>query len=72
MQAYLATHPVTSPEMRRKVVSAFLDKFAVPDRINVEVEVPGWTADTIATMTQIYEQDVARIARMPGVRFIAP
>ena len=72
MQAYLATHPVTSPEMRRKVVSAFLDKFAVPDRINIEVEVPGWTADTIATMTQIYEQDVARIARMPGVRFIAP
>ena len=72
MQAYLAAHPVTSPEMRRKVVSAFLDKFAVPDRINVEVEVPGWTADTIATMTQIYEQDVARIARMPGVRFIAP
>ena len=72
MQAYLATHPVTSPEMRRKVVSAFLDKFAVPDRINVEIEVPGWTTDTIATMTQIYEQDVARIARMPGVRFIAP
>ena len=72
MQAYLATHPVTSPEMRRKVVSAFLDKFAVPDRINIEIEVPGWTADTIATMTQIYEQDVARIARMPGVRFIAP
>ncbi len=72
MQAYLASHPVTSPEMRRKVVSAFLDKFAVPDRINVEVEVPGWTADTIATMSQIYEQDVARIARMPGVRLIAP
>ena len=72
MQAYLASHPVTSPEMRRKVVSAFLDKFAVPDRINVEIEVPGWTTDTIATMTQIYEQDVARIARMPGVRFIAP
>ena len=72
MQAYLATHPVTSPEMRRKVVSAFLDKFALSERINVEVEVPNWTADTIATLTQIYEQDVARIARMPGVRLIAP
>ena len=72
MQAYIDSHPVTSPEMRRKIVSAFLDKFAVPDRINVEVEVPGWTTDTIAKMTQIYEQDVARIAAMPGVRFIAP
>jgi hypothetical protein len=72
MQAYLASHTVTTPETRRKVVSAFLDKFALPDRINVDVEVPGWTADTIGTLTQIYEQDVARIARFPGVRFIAP
>jgi hypothetical protein len=72
MQAYFATHPVTSPEMRRKVVSAFLDKFAMPDRIDVEVEVPGWTADTISALTQIYEQDVARVATLPGVRFIAP
>ncbi|MEO6298708.1 MAG: hypothetical protein ABIV25_13485 [Paracoccaceae bacterium] len=72
MQAYIATHPITTPDMRRKVVSAFLDKFAVEDRINIEVEVPGWTGDTIATLTQIYEQDVARIAQMPGVRFIAP
>jgi hypothetical protein len=72
MHAYIDSHPVTSLEMRRKIVSAFLDKFAVPDRINVEIEVPGWTADTISTLTQLYEQDVARIARMPGVRFIAP
>ena len=72
MQAYLASHPVTSPEMRRKVVSAFLDKFALSERINVEVEVPGWTAGTIASLTRIYEQDVARIAQMAGVRLIAP
>ena len=72
MQAYLASHPVTAPDLRRKVVSAFLDKFAVPDRINVEVEVPDWTADSVASLTRIYERDVARIAAMKGIRFIAP
>ncbi len=72
MQAYLASHAVTTPELRRKVFTAFLDKFAVADRINVEVEVPGWTADTVAALTRQYEQDVAVIRSTAGVRFIDP
>ena len=72
MQAYLDSHAVTTPELRRKVYTAFLDKFAVADRINVEVEVPGWTADTVAALTRQYEQDVALIRSMPGVRLIEP
>ena len=72
LQAYLASHNVATPELRRKVVTAFLDKFAVPDRINVDVEVPGWTAQTVASLTQMYEQDIAHIRATPGVRFIEP
>ena len=72
MQAYLASHAVTTPEMRRKVHAAFLDKFALPDRINVTVEVPGWTEETVAAQTTLYDQDVALIRATPGVRFIAP
>ena len=72
MQAYLDTHSVTTPELRRKVYTAFLDKFAVPDRITVEVEVPGWTEDLVTAMTTLYEQDVALIRSTPGVRFIDP
>jgi hypothetical protein len=72
MQAYLDSHSVTTPELRRKVYTAFLDKFALPDRINVEVEVPGWTEDLVTAMTTLYEQDVALIRSTPGVRFIDP
>ena len=72
MQAYIETHPITSVEMRRRIVSAFLDKFALKDKISVEVEMPGWTESTVTTLTRSYEADVARIAAMPGVRFIAP
>jgi hypothetical protein len=72
MQAYIDSHPITSVEMRRRVVSAFLDKFALPEKINVEVEIPGWTEATVETLTQLYLSDVARIAALPGVRLIAP
>jgi hypothetical protein len=72
MQAYLDSHSVTTPDLRRKVYTAFLDKFAVPDRINIEVEVPGWTEDLVSAMTTLYDQDVALIRSTPGVRFIDP
>ena len=72
MQAYLASHSVTTPDLRRKVYTAFLDKFAVPDRITVDIEVPGWTEQTVADLTALYDQDVAQIRAMPGVRFIDP
>ncbi len=72
MQAYLDSHSVATPDLRRKVTTAFLDKFALPDRITIDVEVPGWTEDTVATLTALYDQDVARIRATAGVRFIDP
>ena len=72
LQAYLDSHAVTTPDLRRKVTTAFLDKFAVPDRINIEVEVPEWTAALVDSMTLAYEQDVAHIRATPGVTFIDP
>jgi hypothetical protein len=72
MRSYLEGHPAASVAQRRKIVSAFLDKFALPDRIEMDFEMPGWTDDMVAEMTASYEADVARIAAMPDVTFIAP
>ena len=72
MNAYIESHPVATPALRRRVVSAFLDKFALAERIEIDVEVPGWTAEIVADLTRSYEHDVATIAAMPGVQFIAP
>jgi hypothetical protein len=33
---------------------------------------PGWTAEVLAELTENYDIDVARIAAMPQVTFIAP
>lgn len=72
MKAYIAEHKVHSPVQRRRVVSAFLDKFAQPERIEMEIDLPGWTEDTVSTLTAAYLADVQRIKAMPGVTFITP
>ena len=72
LRAYLGEKGPFPPDRRRRVVTAFLDKFAVADQIEMDVTMPGWTADYVAAITQAYEVDVARIKAMPGVTFIAP
>ena len=72
MQTYVASHPPQSPAQRRKIVSAFLDKFALPDRVDQDIIMPGWTAETVEELTELYDEDVARIAAMPNVRLIRP
>lgn len=71
MNAYLETHPVQTIAQRRRIVSAFLDKFALPDRVDMELDVPGWTEKTVTTLTANYHADVARIRAMPGVTFLS-
>lgn len=72
LQGYLANHPPGSVAQRRKIVSAFLEKFAMPERLQTEVEMPGWTQEVVDELSQLYNEDVARIMQMPGINFIAP
>lgn len=69
---FLEAREVTNETRRRRAISAFLEAHAIPDAIETEVDIDGWTEETVAALTQHYEDDVARIARMPGVTFVAP
>jgi len=71
MRGYAASHPPASILQRRRIVSAFLDKFAIPDRISVEFEMPGWTDALIDRMTDGYLEDVEVIRQMPDVTVIS-
>ena len=71
LRSYLDGHPMASVAQRRKIVSAFLDKFALPERIQIEMEMPGWTDDTVAELSQLYDEDVARIISLGDITFIA-
>ena len=69
---FLETRQVTSQSKRRRAVSAFLDAHAIDDEIESEVDLPGWTAEMIAMLTEQYDDDVERISAMPEVTFITP
>jgi hypothetical protein len=71
MRNYIATHPPQSVLQRRRIVSAFLDKFALPDRVEMEFDFPGWSEVMVAQMTEAYQEDIARIRAMPDVTFIS-
>lgn len=69
---YLMSHPPQSEFQRRRIIAAFLDKFAIADRIEEELDIPGWTNEYVEALTDIYEEDLLLIQRMQGVDFIEP
>lgn len=71
-RAYLKTHPIMTEMQKRRVISAFLDKFAREDMIEEELDLPGWTDDLVEELSDIYDEDVFEIQRIPGVTFISP
>lgn len=72
MLGYLEGNPPQNEMQRRRIVAAFLDKYALDEEIEMEIDLPGWTEDLIEELTEIYEEDLFEIERMPGVNFITP
>ncbi len=70
--AFLKKHPPENEMQRRRQVGVFLEKFAMADELEVEIDLPGLDAATLQSMTDAYDEDVARIAAMPGVTLLAP
>ncbi|MBT8458093.1 MAG: TraK family protein [Boseongicola sp.] len=72
LQSFLNAQPDISEARRRKAVSAFLEAHAVQDEIEEEIDLPGWTLDTIAHLTDTYEDEIERIKVMPRVNWLEP
>jgi len=71
-RTFLESHPDMTEIQKRRVISAFLDKFAREDAVEEEYEIEGWTEDMMNQLTDIYEEDIYAIPRVPGVTFISP
>ena len=70
--SYIKGHPPKTEVQKRRIISAFLDKFAKEDEVEEEFDMPGWTEEIMDQLTELYDEDVYQISRMPGVNFIAP
>lgn len=71
MESYLASHPPATEVLRRRVVSVFLSKFALPGANVTEADFSDWTQDTVDQLTRRYDEDVTRIALRDDIDFIA-
>ena len=71
-QAYLEKHPDMNERQKRKVMIAFAERFGRPDVLEQAVEVAGWDAQMVYDLTQKYEEDLAKISAIPGVRLVIP
>jgi hypothetical protein len=70
MKAYCDEHPPQTVVQRRRIVTAFLEKFAKAEVVQQEIDVPDWTAETVQDLTDQYMEDVALIRTLPGVQMI--
>ncbi len=70
MRNYMEGHPPENALQRRRIVSAFLDKFALTERVEMEFDLPGWTPALVEQMTATYLEDLSLIAAMDGVTVI--
>lgn len=71
-RAYLAEHPIMTETQKRRVMIAFLDKFARHEAIEEELDVPGWTDELVDYLTERYDNDTLEISRIPDVNLILP
>ncbi|MDC0736810.1 hypothetical protein N6L24_00825 [Cognatishimia sp. SS12] len=69
---FLAQRPGMSEIQKRRVIAAFLEKFAAEEMLEEEVDYPGWTDMHVDTLTELYDEDVFAIQSLPYVKFISP
>ena len=70
--SYLKTHPPQDEVQASRIITAFLDKFAVEEKVEEELDAPGWTFELVERITDQYELDIQQIAEMPDVELIEP
>ena len=70
--SYMDSHPDMTEMQKRRVIAAFLDKFADEDVIEEELDMPGWTEELVDQLTDAYDEDVFALSRIPGVTLISP
>ncbi len=70
LRAYLGEHPPQTEIQRRRILAAFLDKYALEEAVEEELDLPGWTQELTEELSANYDDDVLDISRLPGVTML--
>lgn len=69
---YMENNAGMTEVQKRRVIAAFMDKFALEGEVEEELDFDGWSEEYIETLTDIYDEDVYNISSIPGVTLITP
>lgn len=72
MRAWLTQNPPASETQRRRVLAAFLERYALDTAIEETVSLPGWSEEMMNDLSQNYDEDMDVIARIPNVTLLSP
>jgi hypothetical protein len=72
MKGYLNNNPPPTPQHELKIILAFLNKYALDDAMDEDIDLPEFTHELVDQLTDSYDVDVDLIQTMPGVHFITP
>lgn len=72
LATFLERHPPRSAEAMRRILAAFLERFAAPRALTVEAALPGWDEALVDELTAAYDRDLEMIAGIEGVELLLP
>ncbi|WP_157770184.1 hypothetical protein [Ruegeria marisrubri] len=72
LSARVSRNPERDEADTQELVADILQRHADRDKIEEELDFPGWSNEVIDAFTELYENDVAKMRAMPGVTFLAP
>ena len=56
----------------RRALASFLETYADRELLETEIDLAGWADETVNRLTELYEEGVVTIAKIPDVTVIAP
>ncbi|WGW03764.1 hypothetical protein [Tropicibacter oceani] len=71
-RAFLKENPDVPEPQKRKVMAAFMGKYALDEEVEQELDLPGWDTAYVDMLTELYDEDMYQIARLDGVTFVSP
>lgn len=72
LRAAMAGRDQMSIGQRRQLCAEILQQHMLPDALDEDITLPGWTQAEVDEVTERYRADVGEIAVLPGVEFILP
>ena len=72
LETALTEGGTTDVAARRELVSRALEAHGLPEHMEFDITLPGWTEEIVARVTEAYVSDCAMIATLPGVTFLQP